>query len=246
MKILNPSIKHHLIIGTFISVWVFLFVLFIKPFEHGQMTSETWVAVSLVFSLLSFFCYAIVSLIQKNIYNRILKWNWGLEITCLFIFYLFYSVTTFWFYKSPPINGYYTFFEFFNKIILTGALVFVPIFIFARKYSIKYIPAKKDMLAINGENKLDVLKINKTDLVCISNSQNYIEIFYIESGQLKTKLIRKSLKKIQNDLDFLVQVHRSHLINPHHFKSWKNKNTILLTQIEIPVSKTYKERLKSL
>lgn len=84
------------------------------------------------------------------------------------------------------------------------------------------------------------------DLVCVSNAHNYVEIFFIDQSDLKTKLIRTTLKKIQHDFDFLVQVHRSHLINPSHFKSWKNQDTISLTQIELPVSKNYKAYLLSL
>jgi DNA-binding LytR/AlgR family response regulator len=90
------------------------------------------------------------------------------------------------------------------------------------------------------------LKIKNSDLVCVSNSQNYVEIFYIENEELKTKLIRSSLKKVDADFDFLTRVHRSHLINPSHFISWKNQNTISLTQIEIPISKNYKENITSL
>jgi len=49
---------------------------------------------------------------------------------------------------------------------------------------------------------------------------------------------------MKEELDFLIQVHRSHLINPMHFRSWKNPNTIILTHTEVPVSKTFeKERL---
>ena len=80
-------------------------------------------------------------------------------------------------------------------------------------------------------------------MVCISNAQNYVEIFYTENGKLHSKIIRSSLKKVQKDFDFLLQVHRSHLINPLHFKSWKNQNTVALTQIDLPVSKNYKESL---
>ena len=83
-------------------------------------------------------------------------------------------------------------------------------------------------------------------MVCISNAQNYVEIFYVENGKLASKLIRSSLKKVQEDFSFLVQIHRSHLINPIHFKSWRNQNTIVLTQIELPVSKSYKEVLLAL
>ena len=36
------------------------------------------------------------------------------------------------------------------------------------------------------------------------------------------------------------------LINPMHFKSWRNANTIILTQIELPVSRNYKDVLLAL
>ncbi|MEL6255259.1 MAG: LytTR family DNA-binding domain-containing protein, partial [Bacteroidota bacterium] len=62
----------------------------------------------------------------------------------------------------------------------------------------------------------------------------------------KTKLIRTSLKKLQAEFPFLLQIHRSHLINPEHVKSWVDSSTISLSQIELPVSKNYKERLLNL
>ncbi|NHQ66882.1 LytTR family DNA-binding domain-containing protein, partial [Elizabethkingia miricola] len=67
-----------------------------------------------------------------------------------------------------------------------------------------------------------------------------------DDNQLKTKVIRSTLKKVQYDFDFLIQIHRSHLINPSHFKAWKDQNTIFVTQKELPVSKSYKDSLMSL
>ena len=136
--------------------------------------------------------------------------------------------------------------EFLQVIILKSALISTPIIVLARIYSVKLIPIQDENIIIRGENKLDILKIRKSDLVCVSNSQNYVEIFYMEESQIKTKLIRSTLKKVQKDFDFLVQIHRSHLINPTHFKAWKNQDTIFLTQIELPVTKNYKEQLLSL
>ncbi|WP_234418146.1 LytTR family DNA-binding domain-containing protein [Aquimarina aquimarini] len=116
----------------------------------------------------------------------------------------------------------------------------------ARRYSIKLIPIPEDILSIKGDNKLDILKIKKSELISISNAQNYVEIFFINNNELNSKLIRSSLTKMQEDLDFLVRIHRSHLINPSHFKSWKNKNTISLTLMELPVSKKYKEAIQAI
>jgi hypothetical protein len=246
MKNLNPSLKHHLLIGIFISIWLFVFAFFIRPFDDGTVTYIMWLLISIGFSVIAFLCYGVLAVIQKVIYNKISKWNIGLEIASLVFFQLLFLVSTYMYYKSPLLNGGYSFFNFFQIIILKSALISTPIIILARAYSIKLIPLKDDYIAIRGENKLDILKIRKADLVCVSNSQNYVEIFFLEESRLKAKIIRSTLKKVQHDFDFLVQIHRSHLINPSHFKAWKNQDTILLTQIELPVSKNYKEYLLSL
>lgn len=245
MKEFNPSIKHHLLIGVFICIWFFVFAFSIRPFDDGSLNFQLWIKISIGFSLIAFVSYGLLSIIQKIVYQKAPKWNVSLEISSIIFFYLIYLIGTYIYYKAI-IGGNYDFSQFLNKIILKTALITAPIILLARRYSNKLIPLKVDSIIIRGESKQDILKIKKQNLVCVSNSQNYVEIFFIDDGQLKTKLIRSSLKKILNDLDFLVQVHRSHLINPSHFREWKNQNAIFLTQIEIPVSKNYKKGLLSL
>lgn len=245
MKELNTSIKHNLLIGIFISSWLFSFAFFIKPFDDGTISASMWLFISIGFSLLAFLCYALISVIQKRIYQRIANWNSGFEIVTLVFFQLLFLISTYIYYKVI-LNGGYHFFDFFQIIILKSALIATPILVLARIYIVKLIPPQDENIIIRGENKTDVLKIKRDDLVCVSNAQNYVEIFFTEEKLLKTKLIRSTLKKVQNDFDFLVQIHRSHLINPTHFKSWKNQDTISLTQMELPVSKNYKEQLLSL
>lgn len=246
MKQLNTSIKYNLIVGLLIALWLFVFAFIIKPFDDGTINFRAWFLISFGFSVTAFSCYGLLTIIQKSFYERITKWNIGLEITSLIFFYLIYLFGVYAYYKSPVLNGGYSFSEFFSVIFIKVALILTPILILARRYLIRLIPVKEDFLVIKGENKLDVLKIKKADLVCISNAQNYVEIFYTENGKLCSKLIRSSLRKLQDDFTFLVQIHRSHLINPSHFKSWRNQNTIILTQIELPVSKNYKETLLTL
>lgn len=246
MKQLNTSIKYNLIVGLLIALWLFVFAFIIKPFDDGTISFRAWFLISFGFSVTAFLCYCLLTIIQNSFYERITKWNVGLEITSLIFFYLVYLFGVYAYYKSPILNGGYSFSEFFLVIFIKVALILTPILILARRYLIKLIPVKEDFLVIKGENKLDVLKIKKADLVCISNAQNYVEIFYTENGKLRSKLIRSSLRKVQDDFTFLVQIHRSHLINPSHFKSWRNQNTIILAQIELPVSKNYKETLLTL
>ncbi|QLC67157.1 LytTR family transcriptional regulator [Flavobacterium sp. LPB0248] len=246
MKQLNISIKHNLIVGLLIGLWLFIFAFIIKPFDDGTINFRAWFLISFGFSVMAFLCYSLLAFIQKSFYERIGKWNISLEITVIFLFHLLYLIGVFTFYKSPVLNGGYDFLEFFSIIFIKVALILTPLIILARRYLIKLIPITDDVLLFKGENRLDILKIKKADLVCISNAQNYVEIFYLENDKLHSKLIRSSLKKVQDDFDFLVQIHRSHLINPPHFKSWRNSTTIILTQIELPVSRNYKDVLLAL
>lgn len=243
---LNPKIEHHIILASLLALWAFLFSFFARPFEHGNMDLGIWISVSIGFSIAAFLAYSFVAIYQKIIFRKLNKWNILLELSTYFVFYFFYSILTYTYYRSPMIRGFYDFPRFFTEIIINITLIISPIIFLLRKYAIKLIPKKEEYIIFKGENKLDFLKIKKDELICISNSQNYVEIFFLENEQLKTKLIRSSLKKIQYEFDFLIQVHRSHLINPSHFKAWKDSNTILLTQTELPVSKSYKNRILSL
>ncbi|MEM6685255.1 MAG: LytTR family DNA-binding domain-containing protein [Bacteroidota bacterium] len=246
MNQLNPSIKLHLLIGAMLSIWIFLFAFFIRPFEHGTMDLKVWITVSLGFSILAFVCYGFISFFQKVVHQQTTKWSISLEVVTLLLFFVVYTIATYIFYRSSLVKGMYNFTTFSREIILNSALILTPVLILVRTYAIKLIPTKDDRITIKGENKLDILKIKQSDLISISNSQNYVEIFYLENGELRSKLIRSSLKKLQTDFDFLLQIHRSHLINPTHFKSWKDSSTILLTQMELPVSKNYKEQVLAL
>ncbi|CAL2103724.1 Histidine kinase [Tenacibaculum sp. 190130A14a] len=248
MNKLNPSIKHHVWVGLFSSLWIFIFTYAIKPFDSGKAGLEAWwLFLSVGFSLITFISYFITILVQDNIYVQIEKWNVGLEISILLLFFLLNHVLSYSYYKSPFLKGIWNFSE-FSYAFLKSLFLFAPVVLFARWFILRFIPQKatitttpKDpILTIKGEYKLDLLKIRQSELICISKSQNYIEVFFVEQETSKSKLIRSSLKKIQQKHPFLIQVHRSHLVNPAHFKSWKNTQTLSLTHIEIPVSKNYK------
>ncbi|MBW1295387.1 LytTR family DNA-binding domain-containing protein [Aquimarina litoralis] len=245
MKV-NPSIKHHAIIGLLTGIWGFVFGFFVRPFEHGKMDTNKWIVVSVGFSIAITLSYIIISFFQKIIYQKLSSWNRKLEVSFYILFYLLYTFITYLYYLSDIVDGFYNLYEFVTKIILVITLILTPIIFLARRYILKLIPSEEEFMILKGDNKKDFLKIKKEELICISNSQNYVEIFFMENEQLNTKLIRSSLKKIQLEFDFLIQIHRSHLINPSHFRSWKDSNTVVLTQVELPVSKSYKNQLLGL
>lgn len=254
---LNTSFKHHVYVGIFISLWIFVFTFYIRPFDGASFDAPYWWSIlSIGFSLITFLSYFTTIIIQDSIYVKFFNWNIGFEISIILIFHFLNLIFTYLYYKSPFLYGILTFTE-YSSAFLKSTIIFTPILIFTRRFILRFIPVEKikeckveekkeEFLTIKGEYKLDYLRINQSDLICISKSQNYVEVFFQENNSLKSKLIRSSLKKIQKDLGFLTQVHRSHLINSSHFKSWKNSSTISLTHIEIPISKNYKDNILSL
>ncbi|CAL2082588.1 LytTR family transcriptional regulator DNA-binding domain-containing protein [Tenacibaculum sp. 190524A05c] len=245
MKVkLNPSIEHHTLVAIVLMIWAFLFGILARPFEHGYMDLKIWLKVSAIFSIAFFASYFCIAILQNKIYNYIRKWSIVYEACTYIILFFIYTLLTFYLYRSSLINGIYNFNEFFFEISINIIFIVTPIVIVARKYTLKLmVKTEEKNITIKGDNKLDVLKIKPSNLICISNAQNYVEIYYLEGDQLKTKLLRSSLKKLLTDFDFLIQVHRSHLINPDHFQSWKDSNTIELSKIELPVSKSYKNNV---
>lgn len=257
MNTLNPSLKLHTFVGLFLSLWVFIFTYYIKPFDGAAFNDDLWwLFLSIGFALIIFMCYFFTAMAQNSFYQRFSIWNVVLEIGTIVLFLVFTFYTTYLYYKSPFLNGINNFTEYFYTY-LKSSIIFLPVLVFTRIYTVRKLPeqptivkvpvaTKEKILTFKGNYKLDVLKVKESDLICASKSQNYVELFYIENDALKSKLIRSSLKQIESDFHFLVKVHRSHLINPTHFKSWKNSKTILLTHIEVPVSKNYKGHISLL
>jgi hypothetical protein len=215
----------------------------VRPFTDDTTGFPFWIRSSIGFNLIAFLGYALIALFQKKIYDKFQKWSISLEICTLLFFYILHTVGTFALYKSPFITGGYTFLEWNTKIMMRAAIINFTALAIARSYLVKLIPAKEDILTIKGDYKLDILRIKQSELICVSNAQNYVEVFYTQNNTVHSKLIRTSLKNLKVEFDFLLQVHRSHLINPYHFKSWKNSNAICLTEMELPVSKSFDKNL---
>ncbi len=105
MKELNPSIKHHLVVGFLFALWLFAFAFIIKPFDDGTLNFRSWLFISFGFSVFAFICYSILAVLQKRVYKNISKWNLSLEIGSIVFFFLIYLFGIYTFYKSPILNG---------------------------------------------------------------------------------------------------------------------------------------------
>lgn len=105
------------------------------------------------------------------------------------------------------------------------------------------------------EHKRLKLTIDGNSVLYISAEFNYININYLESGKVKSFMLRNSMKSMEDNAreHGLFRCHRSYYVNPRHIKMLsKGKegqiHAILDTEdaVRIPVSKQYYESLTAL
>ena len=244
---INTSYSQQLIVALIIGIWLSLFLVLIAPFDASELSLKVRLILLPIYGLVAFLSYLILIPLQNLIQKEFQKWNILLETAFIFIFTLICLAGSYLYYKSDMINGTYTFIEFVLGQYYPIFFIMLPIIILSRWYLYKktnsFTPKR---IILTGDNKLDILKLELSDLICISSANNYIEVNYFEEAKLKKKLLRTTLTKIHHSIPSLLKVHRSYLINPIHFRDWKDSKTIHLTKMEVPVSKRYRNDVLSL
>ncbi|WP_422107773.1 LytTR family transcriptional regulator DNA-binding domain-containing protein [Winogradskyella sp.] len=244
---LNTSIKHHSIVGLLISLWLVLFLILIAPFDISDLDFSERLQLLPPYGIICFLNYMLLILAQNAIFKRLGIWTLAFEVLFIIVFNLIQIIASYAYYRTELVNGDYNFETFLLYVYIPISLILLSIVIFMRWFLNKKAPNNsKNTITIKGDNKLDILKILYDDLICVSSADNYVEVHYLIKGTLHKKLLRNTLKGIQNDIPELLKVHRSHLINPSHFKEWNGSNRIKLTEMEVPVSKNYKAAILEL
>ena len=108
------------------------------------------------------------------------------------------------------------------------------------------------MVCLVADNEKDHFEIELTQLVYIESTGNYIEIFYTKDQQLKSTLLRSTLKRTEIQLEpyaSLVKCHRAFLVNINKIVQVKGNSqglrlSLKYTSTEIPVSRNFSKGLK--
>lgn len=238
---LNTSFKYHFLIALAISLWLVIFLVLIAPFDVAELPFWIRVEILPLYGLISFVCYSLLIPVQRWVFKVIGTWNLLLETGFIIIFNTCTFFGSYLYYKSSIINGAYSFSKFALEVYTPILIILLFILILSRWFVNTKIPNKeRPKIILTGDNKRDFLQIPLEDLISISSADNYVEIHYLKESAIQKKLLRNTLKNMLDQEKSLMRVHRSHLINPFHFKEWKNGNTIIVHEIEVPISKNYK------
>lgn len=103
-----------------------------------------------------------------------------------------------------------------------------------------------------SENSSENLILPAEDVVFIKSADNYVEVTYRDKDMPKTKLLRNTLKKIEVQLETypdFIRCHRICIVNMHHVQNLESKNQSHWLKIKdyeepIPVSRQYLLKIK--
>lgn len=107
-------------------------------------------------------------------------------------------------------------------------------------------------IIFGSDNSTENLSLSTRDVVFIKSADNYVEVGYLQDDIIKTQLLRNTLKKIEEQLkpypDF-IRCHRICIVNIRHTENLENKNQNHWLNIpgydeQIPVSRQYLLRVK--
>ena len=94
-------------------------------------------------------------------------------------------------------------------------------------------PANLALAKLTDENGNAAFETPINNLLFIQAASNYVEVHYLENGNLKKKLIRNTLSKIEQQLPFdnLKKCHRSYLANLNLIEKFNSSNLNLISDI---------------
>lgn len=136
-------------------------------------------------------------------------------------------------------------------ILLYTSLFEIILLIVALGFIVKEFIEDKELLLgkIETQRKQNLVKFlvlkNKqkvyvSTLKYIKSEGNYLEFFSEKEKALDRNKIKEILKQLPTNF---VRVHRSYIINKNYIKSVNSTFVILLPEIEIPISRTFKENI---
>lgn len=261
MKILNKQIAFisvwnkkliaALILGAFLS----MLIIFLEPFNTNEYESNYRTLSLLGFGAILALTFFIQSSLENQWYAHLNKvWLVQHELISVLLFFIV-SGTLIFLYNHLIINGdpysLSSHWWYYSHIVIAMIPIVAPLLIYLRqKFGECIPPPLPNTITFIGENKNEILELQKTNVLFIQAIENYIEINYLDVDKnLKSKTFRQTLTKIQIQNPFLEKCHRSYLVHCNNIKEIKGNSQRAKihfenVEVNIPLSKTFYKNLK--
>jgi hypothetical protein len=180
----------------------------------------------------------------QRLYSQKLLWIIWEIVSCASLVFLLFNF--FWVWTELTWSAYF---------LLLGEFFIVSIIPLGVIYFFSGINQQKESttetLLFESENGKEKLSIQADDFIYLTSEDNYISIFFESSGELKNRLLRNTMKRVEQEFQrskYILRCHRSYIINPKKITRVTQESSgiklMLKGSIEIPVSAKYEPNIK--
>lgn len=253
-----------------ISLGIFLFILFFQPVYLSGFEFNTQLLIIAGYGGIALIVLSLNNIIIPSIFPRLfLKGNWKLYMDILLqliswamlaVAYNFYTR----YVGKVPLDFATSF-----RIVLVG---FFPVIILivinrfrmlhqkiqtlekiGRKAGVIPMEPKEDpIIQFDSENRTEELSLRLSQILFIRSANNYIEVYWIDTGEPHRQLLRSTLLRAEKLLQKhknILRCHRSTLVNADHIHGFTGtpgnlQLKLQYTEEKLPVSRQYIQSVK--
>ena len=250
----------------FTALFAFMFINIYRPFGADHWYDVSWWVFTLASGLLVL-CGMIVVILSRVImfaikrYKRITVLGYASMVLAEVLFMAgFYAIL-----ERVTLGGVRPFALLYAVAVQNASLILLIPYLLSllyfswkeKKMSLEalltQIRNRPQFISFKDENDVLRFTIKASDLLYLSASDNYVEIHYKSGSSIKTHLLRNTLKKIEEQQQYLplLRCHRSFMVNLDQvkmFKREKGQQALWLDdagEISIPVSRSYSKVVMS-
>jgi hypothetical protein len=252
----TSSIKRKILVGLILGTYLNFIIVFLQPFDISQFEADNKVLLLSGYGIMAFVVFVIHNCIENHWYFKHGKvWLVRYEIISTLLF-LWFSGTVLYLYNMFVVNQTLPTLHYYKLFLSVTVLYMIPVFLppmlyLRQKFGERIIPLPENSILLIGENKNEILRLEKEDLLFVKAVENYVEICFVDKTQkVISKTFRQTLSNVFGQLPFLEKCHRSYLVNRSSIKeiignSQGAKICFLYGEKEIPLSKTYYKDIKN-
>lgn len=250
---LSQKPRRHLLLALLFGVWIFLFLGVSDAFELYQLSYLEKFKRLLWYTFVSVLSYVLSLGYQVYHIQKAKPWTVANEVVLILInvalsAILVYAV--FVTFGNENLETLY-FSNYLKFVYLPSLLIILPFLCVGRfllSNSSTSKKTEKSKIRIKGSTTRDEIQLYLEELVYLSASGNYVEVFYKNGSILEKKILRGKLLDIENQVPQLYRTHRSYLINPLFFRGFVKEKTNLFVDLgfdtKVPVSRSLKIRVQ--
>ena len=233
------ELRNKFLVSVSFGLFIYFFLMIFQPFGIAEIIGNKYtylLGFGLITSLVLLFNFTALPLIIPKFFD-LEKWNIGNEISFIvlniaiiaLLNYLYNSIVGYGFSEQHSIV-YFVLFTVAVGLFPVVFLVFVTELLLSRKHqkTASEITSKMQFekedeyndvatdIELVSESINEKFSINISDLIFIQSEDNYCKLYFRIKNEIKSELLRITLKNIEQQLEafpFIIRTHRSYIVN---------------------------------